>query len=93
MSTRDVYENKKQVQLDEWKTRLQAFKDKADQQETKLQLEYYTLIDEVRLGLDDAHKKLERLKQEGDETWDKLRAEVEMTWDSLDELIRSLTMP
>ena len=93
MSNRDVYEKKMQVQLDEWKTRLEVFKEKADQEETNLQLEYYTLIDEIKLELETAHKKLQLLKQAGDETWEEVKAEVETTWDSLDELIRALTLP
>jgi predicted ribosome quality control (RQC) complex YloA/Tae2 family protein len=93
MSIRDVYENKMQARLDELKARLEVFKEKADQEETNLQLEYYTLIDEVKLELETAHKKLQRLKQSGDETWEEFKAEVETTWDSLDELIRSLTLP
>jgi predicted ribosome quality control (RQC) complex YloA/Tae2 family protein len=93
MSIRDVYEKKMQARLDEWKTRLETFKEKADQEETNLQLEYYTLIDEIKLEMEDAHKKLHRLKQAGDETWEEIKAEVETSWDSLDELIRSLTLP
>jgi len=93
MSIRDVYENKMQAQLDEWRTRLEVLKDKAGQEETNLQLEYYTLIDEVKLELESAHKKLQQLKQAGDETWEELKTEVETTWDALDELIRSLTLP
>jgi len=93
MSIREVYEKKMQAQLDEWKTRLDAFKEKADQEETNLQLEYYTLIDEIKLGLKDANKKLERLEQSSDETWEKFKAELEASWDTLDELIRSLTLP
>jgi hypothetical protein len=93
MSIRDVYENKMQAQLDEWRTRLEVLKDKADQEETNLQLEYYTLIDEMKLELESAHKKLQQLKQAGDETWEELKTEVETTWDALDELIRSLTLP
>ncbi len=67
MSIRDVYEKKMQAQLNEWKTRLEVFKEKADQEETNLQLEYYTLIDEIKLELETAHKKLQLLKQAGDE--------------------------
>jgi hypothetical protein len=93
MSIRDVYEKKMQAQLDEWKTRLEAFRVKADQEETNLQLEYYTLIDEIKLELEAAHKKLQLLKQAGDETWEELKADVETTWDSLEDLIRSLTLP
>lgn len=93
MSIREVYETKMQARLDEWKSRLEEFREKADEEETNLQLEYYTLIDEAKLGLEDAHKKLERLKQEGDETWEKLKTEIETTWDSLEELIKSITLP
>ena len=93
MSIRDGYEKKMQAQLDGWKTRLEQFKEKADQEETNLQLEYYTLIEEVRLELEAAHKKLQRLKQAGDETWEEFKADVDLTWDSLHDLIKSLTLP
>ena len=93
MSVRYIYEKNMQVRLDEWKARLEVFKEKADQEETNLQLEYYTLIDEIKLELDAAHKKLEQLKQAGDETWEEFKTEVEITWDTLDELIRSITLP
>lgn len=93
MSIRDVYENKMQAQLDEWKARLEVFKEKADKEETNMQLEYYTLIDEIKLELETAHKKLQQLKQSSDESWEGFKAEVETSWDSLDELIRALTLP
>ncbi len=93
MSIRDVYEKNMQAQLDEWKTRLAAFKEKAEQEETNLQLEYYTLIEEVKLELEAAHKKLQRLKQAGDETWEEFKDDVEITWNSLHELIKALTLP
>ena len=38
MSIRDVYEKNMQAKLDEWGTRLEAFKEKADLEETNLQL-------------------------------------------------------
>jgi chromosome segregation ATPase len=93
MSIRDIYEKNMQVRLDEWKARLEVFKEKAEQEETNLQLEYYTVIDEIKLELDTANKKLEQLKQAGDETWEEFKTEVEVTWDTLDELIRSITLP
>lgn len=93
MSIRDVYEKNMQAQLDEWKIKLDAFKEKADQEETNLQLEYYTLIEEVKLELEVAHKKLQLLKQAGDETWEEFKSDVEITWDSLHDLIKALTLP
>ena len=93
MSIRDVYEKKMQAQLDELKSRLEVFKEKAGQEETNLQLEYYTLIEEINLELKSAHEKLQLLKQAGDDTWEEFKTEVETTWDLLDELIRSVTLP
>ena len=93
MSIRDVYEKNMQAQLDEWKIKLDAFKEKADQEETNLQLEYYTLIEEVKLELEVAHNKLQLLKQAGDETWEEFKSDVEITWDSLHDLIKALTLP
>lgn len=93
MSIRDVYEKKMQAQLDELKSRLEVFKEKAGQEETNLQLEYYTLIEEINLELKSAHEKLQLLKQAGDDTWEEFKTEVETTWEMLDELIRSVTLP
>ncbi len=93
MSIRDVYEKKMQAQLDELKSRLEVFKEKASQEETNLQLEYYTLIEEINLELKSAHEKLQLLKQAGDDTWEEFKTEVETTWKLLDELIRSVTLP
>ena len=93
MSIRDIYEKNMQAQLDEWKSKLEVFKEKAAQEETNFQLEYYTLIEEVNMELEAAHKKLQSLKQAGDETWEEFKTDVELTWDSLHELIKALTLP
>jgi len=52
MSLRETYEKKMQAQLHELKTEIAELKEKADQTETNLQLEYYTLIDELHLKLE-----------------------------------------
>ena len=93
MNIRDVYEKKMQAQLDELKSRLEVFKERAGQEETSLQLEYYTLIEEISLELKSAHEKLQLLKQAGDDTWEEFKTEIETTWDLLDELIRSVSLP
>jgi len=93
MNIRDVYEKKMQAQLDELKSRLEVFKERAGQEETSLQLEYYTLIEEINLELKSAHEKLQLLKQASDDTWEEFKTEIETTWDLLDELIRSVSLP
>jgi uncharacterized coiled-coil DUF342 family protein len=93
MSLRDIYEKKMQTQLNELKSEIDEFREKADQAETNLQLEYYTLIDELHLKLETANQKLHLLKQASDEKWDEFKSEFELIWDSLSELIKSITSP
>ena len=93
MSLRKTYEKKMQAQLDELKAEIDELKGKADQMETNLQLEYYTLIDELHLNLEAANQRFQLLKQTSDEKWDEIKTEFEIIWDSLRELIKSVTSP
>jgi len=93
MSLRETYEKKMQARLDELKTEIAELKEKAGQAETNLELEYYTLIDELHLKLDAANQHFHLLKQASDEKWDEFKSEFELIWDSLHELIKSVTSP
>lgn len=93
MSLRKTYEKKMRAQLDELKTEFAELKDKADQVETNLQLEYHTLIDELHLELETANQKFHRLAQASDEEWDEFKTEFELIWSSLRELVKSVTSP
>ncbi len=93
MSLRETYEKKMQTQLNELKAEIAELREKADQTETNLQLEYYTLIDELHLKLETANQQFHLLKQASDEKWDEFKSEFELIWDSLHELIKSVTSP
>jgi hypothetical protein len=93
MSLREIYEKKMQTRLYELKSEIDELREKAGQTETNLQLEYYTLIDELHLKLETANQKFHLLKQASDEKWDEFKSEFELIWDSLSELIKSVTSP
>ena len=93
MSLRETYERKMQDQLNELKAEITELKEKADQVETNLQLEYYTLIDELHLKMETANQKFHLLKQASDDNWDEFKSEFELIWDSARELIKSITSP
>jgi chromosome segregation ATPase len=93
MTDRKKHEEKLQAQIDDWKTELENLKEKAELAETNLQLEYYTLMDELKLKLELANRKLEVLKRSGDEKWEALKTDIEITWDSLEDLIKSINLP
>lgn len=93
MSLRERYEEKWQAQLHELKAEAHKLKEKADLAETSLQLEYYTLIDELHLKLEIAEQKFELLKQTKGKKWEAVKTDFELSWKSLQELIKAITSP
>jgi hypothetical protein len=93
MSMREIFERKMQAQLDELKVELAELKDKASRAEANLELEYYTLIDELLLKLGAVEQKFHLLQQANDEKWEEFKAELELSWDSLRELVKAITSP
>ena len=93
MSLRETYEKKMQAQLNELKAEIGELKEKADQTKTNLQLEYYTLLDELNVKLETANQRFHMLKQASEENWEEFKSEFELVWDSLRELIKSVTSP
>ena len=93
MSKREKYESKMQAQLDELKTEIARLGKKAAQAEVNLELEYYTLIDELQLKLEATQQKFELLLQANEDKWEEFRSELEHSWDSLRELIKVITAP
>ncbi len=93
MSLKETYENKLQAQLDELKAEIDELRKKVEQAEINLQLEYYTLIDELQVKLEYANQKFQRIKQSGEEDWEEFETEFELIWKSLRELIKSVTSP
>ena len=90
---REIFERKMQAQLDELKVELAELKDKAGRAEANLELEYFTLIDELRLKLEEVEQKFELLQEANDEKWEEFKTELELSWDSLRELVKAITSP
>ena len=63
------------------------------QEETNLELEYYTLIEELHLKLEATEQKFHLLKQAQNERWEEFKVELELSWDSLLEMIKAITSP
>lgn len=93
MNLRETYEKKVQAQLNELKTEIDELRKKVGKMETGLQLEYYTLIDEVELNLEVARQHYELLKLSSDEKWHEIKQEFEVIWRSMRELIKSVNSP
>jgi hypothetical protein len=93
MSKSEFLTKKMQAQFDELKAEIEKLKEKADQAETNLKLEYYTLIDGLHLKLETTEQKFLLLKQVNEEKWKEFNTELELIWDSLRELIKCISSP
>ena len=93
MHLKAAYEKKMRDQLEELKQEIGELKGKATQVETSLQLEYYTLVDELQLKLEMANQKFHLLTQAGEDDWEEFKSEFELVWSSMRELIKSITSP
>ena len=93
MSLKETYEKKIEAQLHELKAEIDELREKADRAEINLELEYYTLIDELQLKLEAANQKFQMLRQASEENWEEFKTEFELVWDSLRELVKSVTSP
>jgi len=93
MSLRDDYIKKMEARFTELKEKIRELREKADQAETNLELEYYTLVDELQVNLEIANQKLQLLRASSEENWEEFKSEFEAIWDSMHEMIRSITAP
>ena len=93
MHLKAIYEQKMQPRLDELKEEIDGLRQKADEAETNLELEYYTLLDELQVKLEIASQKFELLTQANEDDWENFKSEFETIWDSLRELVKSVTSP
>jgi len=93
MHIKATYEKKVRHQLQELKEEISELKNKAAQVETNLQLEYYTLIDELQVKLEIADQKFHLLTQAGEDDWEEFKTEFEQVWNSMRELIKSINSP
>ncbi len=93
MHLKAIYEKKMQPRLDELKEEIDELRQKADKAETNLELEYYTLLDELQVKLEMANQKFQLLVQSNEDDWEDFKSEFEAIWDSLRELVKTVTSP
>ncbi|MCP4471540.1 MAG: coiled coil domain-containing protein [Gammaproteobacteria bacterium] len=93
MHLKAIYEKKMQSRLDELKDEIDELRQKADEAEANLELEYYTLLDELQVKLETASQKFQLLTQTNEDDWEDFKSEFEAIWDSLRELVKSVTSP
>ncbi len=88
MSVKEEYQQKLQVQLDEWGTEIDKLKAVAGKAKTGLQGEYYKEVEDLRCKQLEAQKKLHELKGASEEAWGDLKGGIEIAWGAMGDALK-----
>jgi len=88
-SRKKAYEKKLKAQLDEWGKEIEKLKLKADKAKAEQQLKYYKILEELKAKQKTAAKKLQELKDTGEDAWEDLKTGIEKAWNALGEAVKA----
>lgn len=83
MNEKELYRQKHQAQLDEWKADVAKLRARAAGAKADAQIEMNKQIKELEHRMHEAGAKLSELAAAGEEKWDSARKNVESTWAGL----------
>jgi len=83
MNEKELYNQKMQAQLDEWKADLDKLKARASKAEANTKLEANKKIKELEGKIEVGQTKLNEMKGASGEAWDSLKSGFETAWNSI----------
>jgi chromosome segregation ATPase len=83
MKEKELYQQKKQAQLDEWKADVNKFKAKASRASAEAQLELNRQIEALEGKIEKGKTKLAEIADASEDAWESIKEGVESAWDSM----------
>ena len=83
MNEKELYQQKKQAQLDEWKAEVDKLKAKASGASADAQLELNKQIETLEGKLEEGKTKLAEIAGASEDAWESIKEGVESAWDSM----------
>ena len=83
MNEKELYQQKKQAQLDEWKAEVDKLKAKASGASADAQLEHNREIEALEGKIEHGKTKVAELAKASDDAWESIKDGVESAWDSM----------
>jgi chromosome segregation ATPase len=74
---RKAYQEKIEVQLKEWRAKIDELKAKAETSKTELKMKYEKQIEDLRAKQEVVQQKLHEFKESGEETWEEIKTALE----------------
>lgn len=83
MSDKELYKQKFQAQLDEWKADIEKLKAKSLGAKTDAQFEMNVIIEDIEAKLKTAGDKLGEISDAGESAWESVKTSAESAWESM----------
>jgi chromosome segregation ATPase len=83
MNEKELYQQKKQAQLDEWQAELEELKAKASGASADAQLKMNTQIEALEGKIEEGKAKLAEIGEASEGAWESIKEGVESAWDSM----------
>jgi septal ring factor EnvC (AmiA/AmiB activator) len=83
MNEKELYQQKKQAQLDEWKAEVDKFKAKASGASADAQLELNQQIKSLEGKIEEGKAKLAEIVDASEDAWESIKEGLESAWDSM----------
>lgn len=83
MNEKELYQQKKQAQLDEWQAEIEKLKAKASELSADARLEINAQIEALQGKIEDGKSKLAELADASEGAWESIKDCVESTWNSM----------
>jgi len=83
MNEKELYQQKKQAQLDEWKAEVDKLKAKASGASADAQLELNKQTEALESKIEGGKVKLAEIADASEDTWESIKDGVENAWDSI----------
>lgn len=83
MSEKELYRQKYQAKLDEWKADLEKYKARASEASADVQLKMKEQIRVLEGKIKEGKVRLAEMEEASDEAWESVKEGVDSAWDSL----------
>ena len=83
MNEKELYQQKKQAQLGEWKAEVDKLKAKAAGASADVQMDLNKQIEALEGKIEQGKAKLAEIAEASDDTWESIKDGVESAWDSM----------
>ena len=83
MNDKELYQQKKQAQIDEWRAEVDKLKAKASAMSADAQMKFNDEINALEAQIEKGKSQLGEISNASAEAWESLTAGVESAWDSI----------